>query len=453
MNESKITKITAIFSLILIIISGILFWQQGWLKKVSFLDNVLELSGDKISQLSFWKTVPKLVGFDGERKYLLLFQNNLELRPSGGYLGVFGIIKVENAKIKSFEMHDTNMFDHFGTVQTEPPQPIKDYLKVTNWQMRDSNWSPDFPTAANQVEYFYHLQGGQEEFDGIIGINAILLEDLLKLTGPIYLTDFNKTFEAKDALYQIEYEVEQGYAQRGINYGQRKTALKVLIKEILGKITEKDIQDQVELKDLLLKELKQKNIVIFLKNIKDQEMIAKLNWAGKIDKFYPYDYLMINEANLSARKSNAFIKRSAEYQVDLTGDRPEVTLRIEYNHQGEQIDWFSTDYQAYLRVYLPYGSVLKESIGVSDQTESFSELGKTVFGNLIRVSTGQKKVIEFKYLLPARLATQSEDYRILVQKQIGIESLPFKLILKGANQKTYLKEKIIENDWEGVISF
>ncbi|MFH0805942.1 MAG: DUF4012 domain-containing protein, partial [Patescibacteria group bacterium] len=328
MNEFKITKIIAIFSLILIIISGILLWQQGWLRGVG---------GDKVSQLSFWKMVPELAGFNGEKNYLLLFQNNLELRPSGGYLGAFGIIKVENAKIKSFEMHDTNMFDHFGTVQTEPPQPIKDYLKVNNWQMRDGNWSPDFPTAAQQVEYFYHLQGGQEEFNGIIGINATVLLSLLNLTGPIYLADFDKTFKAKDALYQIEYEVEQGYAQRGISYGQRKTALKILVKEILNKITEKDIQEQVELKDLLLKELKQKNIIIFLKNIEDQEIIANLNWAGKIDKFYPYDYLMINEANLSARKSNAFIKRSAEYQVDLTKDRPEVTLKIEYNHQGEQI--------------------------------------------------------------------------------------------------------------------
>ncbi|MBU2068079.1 hypothetical protein KKE13_00640, partial [Patescibacteria group bacterium] len=158
-----------------------------------------------------------------------------------------------------------------------------------------------------------------------------------------------------------------------------------------------------------------------------------------------YDYLMINEANLSARKSNAFIKRSVDYQIDLTKERPEVTLKIEYDHQGKQIDWFSTDYQAYLRVYVPHGST-------SDQMESFDELGKTVFGNLIKVPTGQKMVIEFKYSLPEKIK-QDERYNILVQKQIGVESLPFKLILKDINQKTYIKEEIIENDWEGIISF
>ncbi|MBU2068445.1 DUF4012 domain-containing protein, partial [Patescibacteria group bacterium] len=244
MNESKIIKIVAILSVLLIAIGGVLIWQQGQLNKL--------FSSDKISQLSFWKLVPELIGFNGEKNYLLLFQNNLELRPSGGYIGTFGILKMENAQIKSFEVHDTNMFDHFGTVQTNPPQPIKDYLKVTNWQMRDGNWSPDFPTAAQQVEYFYHLQGGQEEFDGIIGVNAIVLEDLLKLIGSVYLSEFDKQFNSEDVLYQIEYEVEQGYTQRGIDYGQRKTVFKALIKEILSKVTERDIQDQVELKDLLL---------------------------------------------------------------------------------------------------------------------------------------------------------------------------------------------------------
>ncbi|MFH1966311.1 MAG: DUF4012 domain-containing protein [Patescibacteria group bacterium] len=437
MNESKIIKIVAILSVLLIAIGGVLIWQQGQLNKL--------FSSDKISQLSFWKLVPELIGFNGEKNYLLLFQNNLELRPSGGYIGTFGILKMENAQIKSFEVHDTNMFDHFGTVQTNPPQPIKDYLKVTNWQMRDGNWSPDFPTAAQQVEYFYHLQGGQEEFDGIIGVNAIVLEDLLKLIGSVYLSEFDKQFNSEDVLYQVEYEVEQGYTQRGIDYGQRKTVFKALIKEILSKVTERDIQDQVELKDLLLEELNKKNIIVFLKNIENQEVIANLSWNGAVDKFYNYDYLMINEANLSARKSNAFIKRSVDYQIDLTKERPEVTLKIEYDHQGKQIDWFSTDYQAYLRVYVPHGST-------SDQMESFDELGKTVFGNLIKVPTGQKMVIEFKYSLPEKIK-QDERYNILVQKQIGVESLPFKLILKDINQKTYIKEEIIENDWEGIISF
>jgi hypothetical protein len=448
MNESKTISILIISSLIFTLVGVLLLWQQGWLT----VTDILESSNNKINQFSFWKLIPELVGFQGEKTYLLLFQNNLELRPSGGYLGTFGIAKIKNAQMVSFEIHDTNIFDGFGKVQTDPPQALKDYLKIANWQMRDGNWSPDFPTAAQQVEYFYHLQGGQEEFDGIIAINATILPSLLALTGPIYLEEFDKQFKAEDVLYQIEYEVEKGYWERGIDPGERKTIFKALIKKIVKQLLEKNFWEQKELKDLVIRELDRKNILVFLKDANNQEVFSKLNWSGEINKSYVHDYLMLVEANLAAKKSNYYIKREVEYSIDLSKKRPEVDLKIKYFHQGKQKDWFNDDYRTYLRIYLPYGSYLLKATGVEDETRFLDELNKTVFGNWIIVPTGQEKIIEFNYLLPESIKDESE-YKILVQKQSGIDNLPFRIILKGINQKEYIKEKVIEKDWEGIISF
>ena len=444
MNKSKVISILIFLSLIFALAGGFLVLKQGWLS----IDN------NKIETLSFWKLIPGLSGFNGEMTYLVLFQNNLELRPSGGYLGSFGILRVNKAKISSFEVHDTNIFDGFGSIQTEPPYPIKEYLKVTNWQMRDSNWSPDFSIAAQQVESFYHLQGGQEYFDAIIGVNATVLPELLKLTGPVYLEEFDKTFEAKNALYELEYEVEKGYVERGIDPGERKTALKVLMKKILKQLSEKSFLEQTRLKDLALKELNEKNIVLFLKNEEAQKIISNLGWSGEVDKFYENDYLMIVEANLASRKSNAFIKREVEYFIDLTTERPEVNLKIKYTHEGGEKNWFNDDYRAYLRIYLPDGAWLLETKGQDNETIFSEELNKTVFNNYIEIPSGQEKIIKYKYSLPTSLADkQKTDYRILVQKQIGVENISFNLILKGIDQKTYIKNQIIEKDWEGIISF
>ncbi len=165
MRESRFIKILIFVSIGLSIIGGIIFSYQ----KLT-LDN---------KQISFLKIIPEITGFNGERTYLLLFQNNLELRPSGGYLGNFGIIKVKNGKPIIFEVHDTNIFDGFGKTITEPPTPIYDYLGIDNWQMRDGNWSPDFKISAKQVEYFYHLQGGQE----ILMVLLLLMQKYF----PIYL--------------------------------------------------------------------------------------------------------------------------------------------------------------------------------------------------------------------------------------------------------------------------
>ena len=46
-----------------------------------------------------------------------------------------------------------------------PPEPLKKYLRVPSWYMRDSNWSPDFAVSAMNVEKFYRLEGGKEALD------------------------------------------------------------------------------------------------------------------------------------------------------------------------------------------------------------------------------------------------------------------------------------------------
>ena len=442
MNKLKIISILILLSLIFALIGAFLVWQQNW----------FNVDDNKTETLSFWKLIPELTGFNGERTYLLLFQNNLELRPSGGYIGSFGILKINNAKIVSFEIHDTNIFDGFGKEQTEPPEPIKNYLKIDNWQMRDGNWSPDFSISAEQVEYFYHLQGGHEEFNGIVGVNATVLPELLKLTGPIYLEEIDKTFKSEDVLYELEYEVEKGYLERGIDFGERKTVLKILVKETLKELLEKTFLEQKELKNIVFEEFDKKNIVLFLKNRENQKIISKLGWSGEVDKFYENDYLMIVEANLASKKSNAFIKREVEYYVDLTKNELEGTLKIRYIHEGKEKDWFNDDYRAHLRIYLPYESWILEAKGQKNETSFSKELGKTVFNCWIEIPSGQEKVIEIKYLLPERIKHEKE-YKILIQKQIGVESIPFNITLKGMNQKTYIKNKIIEKDWEGIISF
>ena len=224
--------------------------------------------------------------------------------------------------------------------------------------MRDSNWSPDWPIASQQIEYFYRLQGGKENFDGIIAVNAAVLPNLLELIGPVYLEKFDREFVAESVLYELEYEVERGYIERGIEAGERKTVFKMLVGEVLEKITEGDFWKKNNLKSLIFNELAQKNILLFFKNSEEQGIINKLGWGGQINQSHQDDYLMIIEANLGGRKSNAFIERNVEYTVDLSKDAPVANLKIKYTHTNGEKDWFNHDYRAFLRIYAPYKSWL-----------------------------------------------------------------------------------------------
>jgi len=447
MKESQTIKILIFSCLIFIILGGFLMLKQGWFGKVSSLSDIVE---KKIEQISILKLTPKLIGFNEERNYLLLFQNNLELRPTGGYLGSFGIIKFKDGKPIAFEMHDTNIFDGFGKTITDPPYPLKEYLNIDNWQMRDSNWSPDFMTSAQQVEYFYRLQGGSEAFDGIIAVNATILPKLLELTNPIYLEEFSKEFKSQDVLYQLEYEVERGYIERGIDSGERKAIFKSLVHKILDKIAKEDIWQESEFRNLIINELDTKNILIFLKDTEDQKTISNLDWHGGVNQDYENNYLMLTEANLMGRKSNMYIEREVEYFVDFSKERPEVNLKIKFSHSKKEKDWFNEDYRCYLRVYVPLGSYLVGVNGVLDKTGFFDEFNKTSFGNFITIPAGEEKIIEFKYLLPKKL---KDNYDILVQKQPGIDKIPIKYMIKNKEGQEYKLEKIIDRDWEGIVSF
>ena len=445
MKESRFIKILILASVGLSILGGVIFsYQKLTTEKFSLTD----MLGNK--QISFLKIIPEIAGFNGERTYLLLFQNNLELRPSGGYLGNFGIVKVKNGKPIVFEMHDTNIFDGFGKTITEPPRPMRNYLGIDNWQMRDGNWSPDFKISAEQVEYFYHLQGGQENFDGIIAINAGILPNLLKLTGPIYLQEFEKEFKSEDVLYQLEYEVEKAYVDRNIEEGERKKMFKVLVNEVLDRAMQENLSFKNELKNLVLKELDEKNILFYLKNTDTQKTISKFGWDGVVNQSAQDDYLMIVEANLASKKSNYFVEREVEYAINLNQEKPKVNLKIKYTHQNEEKDWFNDDYRFYLRIYTPLGSWLENANGIDNKVEFSNELNKTVFGGWIEVPAGQEKTIEFEYILPERINKET-DYKILLQKQSGINEFPFKLILEKG--KEYIKEEIIIKDWQGAISF
>jgi len=436
MKESKIIKIFIVFSFILVITGGFLLWQKDWFY------NPLAYNSDENN--SFWKITPEVFGFNEEKTYLLLFQNNMEIRPTGGYLGNFGIIKIKNAQPTSFEIHDTNIFDGFGKIKTIPPQPMQDYLGIKNWQMRDGNWSPDFLESAQKVEYFYHLQGGQEEFDGIIAFNASGLKDFLKMNGPIYIDQLNKEFNSTNILYDLEYEVERGYLERGYGDGERKTVFKILIAQILDQIKEKNFLDKMSLINFISDQLNKKNILLYSKENQIQKLIQNQEWGGRINRFYQGDYIMINEANLGAKKSNYFVERELDYFLDMSGEKPKANLKIKFNHSQFEKNWFNDDYRAYLRIYLP-----KES---SDFTSPFQinfdiseEFNKKVIGFWIDIPAGTEKIFEINYLLPDRI--KGENYKILIEKQAGINILPFQILLK-TEEKNYLRKGQVENIWE-----
>jgi hypothetical protein len=401
------------------------------IENLKSLSGLLPVGSERRNELTVLADLyDKAGGFDGEKTFLILFQNDMEIRPGGGFIGSFGILKTKNGKVSDFQIHDTGVFDGRVPDTEEPPYPMAEMLHIKSWQMRDSNWSPDFKINAEKAEYFYKLGQGGENFDGIFAINTEVLNSVLEITGPVKIADYPGEYNDETAILQLEYQVEKGYQEQGIAKGERKSVMKDMAAVLIEKMHNFSIPEQMELAKKIEKNLKQKNIQMFFKDESLQAEVEEINWAGRV-KNYDGDYLMAVDANLNSLKSDLCIKREIKYEVDLSAEKPQATLNITYDHTCRSRDWMTTNYNDWLRVYVPDGSWLADSRIPQEKLRFDNDLGKKVIGVPVFVEIGKKETITLKYELPAKF--KSGSYSLFVQKQSGSGDVPISILVKKAD--------------------
>ena len=416
---------------------------------VPLKDNVPELQNSIDVAISASQILPSIAGYPEQKTYLFLLQNNTELRPTGGFIGTYGILKVYNGDINYFKTNNVYNLDEPAKdwLYIEPPWPLTRYNAVYNWYLRDSNWSPDFPTSAKKAEELYHLERGPEKnIDGIIAVTPTFIQSLLKLTGEITVNGL--TFTEENFVETLQYQVDKGFLSAGMEESERKEIIGLLSKEILDRVLELPKSKWPDFWKVFDKDITEKQILIYVKDGYVQDFIEKENWGGSIKKV-DHDYLAVIDANLASLKSDPGIKRTISYTLNRDGDNFIANLEINYKNEGT-ITWKTTRYRTYTRVYVPLGSNLLKTDGSmvdckidNGDVSTEDELGKTVFGAFICIEPGEEKTLSYKYILPENISRNfnNDSYNLLVQKQAGVGSHELYL-----NFRLKKKPNIIETD-------
>jgi hypothetical protein len=380
-----------------------------------------------------------------EKTYLILFQNNMELRPGGGFIGSFGILKVRDGNILDFAVHDTGNFDGRIPSTVVPPYPMTETLGIKSWKFRDSNYSPDFGENAKQAEDFYHMGQGEEQFDGVIAVTANVLTSFLRVTGPVTIEGFPGTYGADNAILDLEYQVEQGYLKQNIALGERKSVMNVLGFEVLKRVKSLSLSKKYELFRVVLDDLHKKDIQLRFKDESLQTQVTQSGFDGALDKEWKNDYLFLVDANLNSFKTDYFMERSYAYTVDLSvPDAPRATLSVTYKNTTPKKDWFAKDYQTFLRVYVPAGSFLKTVTGALKDPVYGELLGKKYFGVLVQVPILSEKTVVFEYTLPSNL--ERTWYDLKIQKQPGLSDVPAVVTVIHKDKTKEVKTLILNRD-------
>jgi hypothetical protein len=362
----------------------------------------------------------------------------MELRPGGGFLGQYAIIKVKNGKITSQFFEDANILDQRITAKVNPPYPFERMMSLKKWKFRDSNFSPDFPTNVEKAKYFYRLSGGNSDFDGVIAVNATVLNKILEITGPIVIGGVQYT--SQDAFLKLEEQVEKAYLfNEDLDTQNRKWVMKKMAEIIIDRLV--SLNNIPRISSFVLEELRNKDIQLNFQDSETQKAIENVHWDGRVSTDWEGDYLMIVDANMGALKSDYYIDREVFYEVDLTGEKPTAYLKINYTHKATYGDWRTSDYHSYLRIYVPQGSNLIERKMVSYPNIQ-EEFNKTYFGFILHVLINRNTLVETRYELPESVR---ENYRLLIQKQSGVGDVPVHIKVKTADGD-FTQDEILKKD-------
>jgi hypothetical protein len=430
-------------------------YTETFLNRIDFAS----LRGKIYSGKQIAETLPTLLGNITPVKYLVLFQNNMELRPTGGFIGSFALVTFDKGKIIDLSVSDVYTADGQLKGYVEPPSPIKDYLGEANWFLRDSNWDPDFPSSATTAEWFLEKELG-ESVDGVIAVDLEFARELIREIGPIYLSDFGKEINS-DNLYEItQYEVEKDFFP-----GSQKKAifLTALARELMDELINIQANKYIDVGKAISNSLDEKHIQMFLHNKITQRALADLGWDGGV--YQPTcsgncyaDWLGFVDANVGVNKANYFINRSAILNVTMSEGEILKELTILVENSANPVLGNDATYKSYLRVLAPQKAFFSD-IEVNDAVrkefvapEVTEVRGRKEAGIYVEVKSGHSKNITFSWKEKIDLSFEEPgEYRLYWRKQAGTISdhisanfvLPSTIVTSGREYLSLTDEGVL----------
>jgi hypothetical protein len=383
----------------------------------------------------------------GKKSFLVVLQNNNELRATGGFIGTIAQGKIADGIINDLDIRSVYDLDGQILEWLKPPSP----LQAVNSRMflRDSNWFVSFPESAKRLSVMYEKSGGETP-DLIMAFTPELFLDFLRLTGPIELPTYNVVITADNFIEQIQTTTSISYDKK---LNQPKQLLADLYPVLMQRLGELSKNDPLLFISILQQNLANKNILLYSRNNSLQSRFEQYNWAGKVLESEG-DYLQINSSNLSGSKTDRNLNRSAilSTTVDENGN---IINQLTYTVHNPLPAVEGLTNRSWIRILVPDNSKLLGASGFTNFTPADlptdhayhispaisaweselkfdepnqvyigKEAGKQFFANWLEVLGGQTKTISVTYQLPKKLSGQISNYRLLWQKQSGMLSFP-----------------------------
>lgn len=393
-----------------------------------------------------------LLGDKVPHRYMVLLQNTNERRATGGFIGSYLLVDVNDGKIAKIQPHDVYETDG-QLADVVPPPPGIDQV-ADRLYLRDANYSPDFPTSAQKIMWFLE-HSRQPSVDSVIAIDQTVVERLLELTGPISVDGLPATVNFGNFSELISFFTEAKISDSVTPKQILFSLIPVFEKKLAG------VGELSKLLDLGKDLMAEGHIQAYSSDPQVEKLVTRVGLDGSVGKpDGKTDFLSVITTSIGGNKSDRYIKTHLTHRTvvgeggqmvdeldirktDTFGPNDEARINklvdrfgfgkltrgtlLTILGQGPNVD--------YMRVYVPRGSQLEDTSGTSKSAVNISEdLGYTVFGfKYGPIKPGESKEITFRYLLPFRLSIRpKDDYKFIADRQAGAENMSLRKEIQTA---------------------
>lgn len=414
-----------------------------------FKNKLPELQAAINMSTDYAKFFENLINAKGYKRYIVMFQNASELRPTGGFPGTYGIVSFKDGKLDMLQVDDVYNLD--GQLKEHIIPPLQMQHITPTWGMRDANWYVDFPTSAKNIASFYKKEANQS-VDGVLVINPEMIPKILEIVGPVDMPQYQLTLTSGNVLTTIQDQVEYGP-----NRVQPKQIVKDFAPALLAKIYSASSDKWLLIFNTLVLSMNQHDVMMYFNDLSLESFVTDKGFGGQVRQVSG-DYLMPVITNVKGSKTDAVTDTTINVDTAFEGKDAIHTVIIVRKHNGgaEKYGFYNKQNPAYVRVLVPEGSELVtiegnnkpnfkplldyskggfvrddnlvkfETSGTTDVSSgvtTYRESGKKEFGFWLITDPGSSKTVRLQYRVPNALA--GKTYEMYIQKQPALKVKDF----------------------------
>ncbi|HVF14825.1 MAG TPA: DUF4012 domain-containing protein, partial [Acidimicrobiales bacterium] len=260
-------------------------------------------------------------GGDGPRRYLVLSQNPDEVRPTGGFIGTYGVLTAVDGDLalERYDGIETWVTPRPDSVArpAERGSPLRFDTRLPQ-TLANVNTSPDWTQAAQLATRLWE-RGGEEPVQGVVSFTPAFLARLLAVVGPVVVETYGDTVTSENVVERLDY-----YTHLAPDLtADRKDFVAVLAQAVMPKVFDAPASQWEPLAQAFGASFGSREAMAWSTDAEVAGVLADRGWDGSVP-VTTGDFVYPAEFQYSA-KNGRELRRTYDHQVAL---RPDGSARI-----------------------------------------------------------------------------------------------------------------------------